>query len=114
MALLSNSDTLRVVLFVLLGLGCIGGIVAVALSDVLMKEIAFIFLGLGIVFFFGDATQVLINAYNVREYENQKNKPPKTFRPTEEQVQQTLDTYFGPPKKPTETPALLIPVGPGN
>ena len=94
MALLSKSDTLRVVLFVLLGLGCIGGIVAVALSDILMKEIAFIFLGLGIVFFLGDATQVLINAYNVQEYEEQKNKPP--------------------PKKPAETPALLIPVGPGN
>ena len=111
MALLSNSDTLRVVLFVLLGLGCIGGIVAVALSDVLMKEIAFIFLGLGIVFFFGDATQVLINAYNVQEYEKQKNKPPSTIQPTEEQVKANLNFFFGPPKKITETPALLIPVG---
>lgn len=67
MLTLSNGQILRVCVFALLGLGCVGGIIAVALSDVRMKELFFVFLGVGAFFFFGDAVRVVFDAAEVAQ-----------------------------------------------
>ena len=74
MALLSNGQILRVCVFALLGLGCVGGIVAIALSDVLIKELYFIFLGVAAFFFFGDAVRVVFDAAEVAQNQKQNQK----------------------------------------
>ena len=89
MALLSRGQILRVCVFALLGLGCVGGIVAVALSDVVLKELFFIFLGVAAFFFFGDAVRVVFDAAEVAQ--NQKAQAvawSESAPATEEEIRQ--------------------------